>query len=267
MIPYVVKPATSERIPLIVSIPHTGTYMPDELRARLASDAMRALPMTDWHLHRLYEFLPELGVTFIHATWSRFVTDLNRPADGTPLYPGRFETGIVARQTFWGDEIWSEPPGEDEIETWKRDIHAPYHAKLRELLEETRERFGRAVLIDAHSVASRPNLLHGELEDDIYLGNRDETTCGSWLIDGVQAAMEEAGLRVVRNFPYKGGFITQHYGQLPDVESLQIEMAQRVYMDEDDPGAALSSERFEKAGQRLCAVFERICQAVRAETT
>src|SRR5690606_36342431 len=114
---------------------------------------------------------------------------------------------------------------------------------------------------------SRASLVHGELEDDVYLGNRDETTCGPWLIDSVQAAMEEAGLRVVRNTPYKGGYITDHYGRLPGVESLQIEMAQRVYMDEDDPGAALASERFRQAGRTLCAVFEKICAAVREKIT
>lgn len=262
---FVVRPATADRIPLVVSIPHTGTWLPDELRGRLASDAMRALPMTDWHLHPLYDFLPELGVTTIHATWSRFAADLNRPPDGAALYPGRFETGIVARETFWGDTIWSVPPDEAEILHWKETVHAPYHARLATLLEETRQRFGRAVLIDAHSVASRANRLHSELEDDIYLGNRDETTCGAWLVNGVQAAMESAGLRVVRNHPYKGGYITAHYGTLPGIESLQIEMAQRVYMDEDDPGAAVGSERFAKAKAMLVGVFEEIAEAVRRE--
>jgi len=260
--PFIIRPATADRIPLVVSIPHTGTYIPDDVRARLASDAMRALPMTDWHLHSLYDFLPELGVTTIHATWSRFVADLNRPPDGKALYPGRFETGIVAHETFWGDAIWDEAPGDEDVAQWRSQVHAPYHARLAELLDETRQRFGRAVLIDAHSVASRASRLHGELEDDIYLGNRDETTCGAWLIDSVQAAMEEAGLRVVRNHPYKGGYITTHYGGLENVESLQIEMVQRVYMDEDDPGTAVGSERFARAKEMLAGVFETVVAAV-----
>ena len=266
MEPFVVRPATVDAIPLIVSIPHTGTYLPDAIRARLASDAMRALPMTDWHLHQLYDFLPELGVTTVHATWSRFACDLNRPPDGGALYPGRFETGIVARETFWGDTIWHEPPTDEEVAEWKNAVHAPYHAKLRELLESTRERFGRAVLIDAHSVASRANRLHSELEDEIYLGNRDETTCGPWLINEVQAAMEEVGLRVVRNWPYKGGYITDHYGKMDSIESLQIEMVQRVYMDEDDPGAAVASGRFTCAKAMLENVFTAIAAAFRRET-
>ncbi|HEX6928623.1 MAG TPA: N-formylglutamate amidohydrolase [Gammaproteobacteria bacterium] len=265
MEPFVVRPATADRLPLVVSIPHTGTYMPDDLRARLASDAMRALPMTDWHLHSLYDFLPELGITVIHATWSRFVADLNRPPDGGALYPGRFETGIVARETFWGDTIWDAPPADEEVAEWKARVHAPYHAKLSALLDDTRQRFGRAVLIDAHSVASRANRLHGELEDDIYLGNRDESACGPWLIDSTQAAMIDAGLRVVRNFPYKGGYITAHYGGRENIEALQIEMAQRVYMDENEPGAAVGSERFERARTMLATVFEKIAATVRRE--
>lgn len=265
MEPFVVRPATADRIPLIVSIPHTGTYVPDSIRARLATDAMRALPMTDWHLHPLYDFLPELGVTTIHATWSRFIADLNRPPDGSALYPGRFETGIVAHETFWGDAIWSELPADEEVAQWKQTVHAPYHAKLAALIDETRRRFGRAVLIDAHSVASRANRLHSELEDDIYLGNRDETTCGPWLINSVQAAMEEAGLRVVRNFPYKGGYITSHYGQMDNVESLQIEMAQRVYMDENEPGMTIGSDRFARAKTVLCGVLEKVAAAVARE--
>lgn len=260
---FVVRPATADRVPLVVSIPHTGTFCPEDIRARLASDTMRALPMTDWHLHSLYDFLPELGVTTIHATWSRFVADLNRPPEGGALYPGRFETGIVARETFWGDTVWNQPPEDAEIEQWKQLVHAPYHAKLRSLLEETVARFGHAVLIDAHSVASRANRLHSELEDDIYLGNRDETTCGPWLVNEVQAAMEEAGLRVVRNWPYKGGYITAHYGTLPNVESLQIEMAQRVYMDEDNPATAVGSPRFNQAKALLENVFGKITAAVR----
>lgn len=266
MEPFVVRPATVDRIPLIVSIPHTGTYIPDAVRNRLASDAMRALPMTDWHLHKLYDFLPELGITTLHATWSRFVADLNRSPEGGALYPGRFETGIVARETFWGDTVWSEPPTADEVEQWKQQVHAPYHVRLQQLLDETRQRFGRAVLIDAHSVASRANRVHSELEDDIYLGNRDETTCGLRLINAVHGAMEAAGLRVVRNYPYKGGYITAHYGSQPDVESLQIEMAQRVYMDENDPGSAVASERFSRAKELLMEVFEDVARGLREDS-
>lgn len=262
MQPFVIRQATIDAIPLVVSIPHTGVYLPKELEDRLASDYMRSLPMTDWHLHHLYDFLPDLGVTTIHATWSRFVADLNRPPEPKALYPGRVETGLVAKETFWGDVIWSDYPDETEIARWRAEVHAPYHAALSSLLEQTREKFGFAILIDNHSVASRGNLLHDELQDDIYLGNRDDQTCGEWLISAVQQAMESQGLRVLRNTPYKGGYITDHYGRLPGIESLQIEMCQRVYMDESEPAGATESERFARARQLLQPVFVKVAETV-----
>lgn len=258
MKPYEIRLPNVDPIPLVCSIPHTGTYVPEDIPARFASDWIRSLPMTDWHLHHLYDFLPELGATTIYATWSRFLGDLNRPPEPRALYPGRFETGIVAQKTFWGDVVWNDPPSEAEIARWKSQVHAPYHAKLRELLDQTVEKFGVAVLLDLHSVASRASELHGELEFDIYLGNRDESTCHEWLTACVQQSMEEEGLKVVRNHPYKGGYITDNYGSSEDVEALQIEMCQRVYMDEDDPGAAVGSGRFSQARQMLERILEKV---------
>jgi N-formylglutamate amidohydrolase len=255
VIAYKVREPTAEPSRVVVSIPHTGTYVPDDISAGFASDSIRALPMTDWHLHHLYDFLPRLGVTTLYATWSRFVADLNRPPSDEPLYPGRFETGIVADKTFWGDTIYVEPPDAAEVERRKRLVHEPYHRKLTEILDAKRKRFGRAVLIDAHSVASRASLLHGELEREIYLGNRDGETCGDWLIDHVAERFRDAGLAVSRNDPYKGGYTTDHYGRMDGVESLQIEMCQRVYMDESDPSAALADPKFEKTRGLLRDLF------------
>ena len=79
--PYEIREPSAPEIPLLVSIPHTGTRVPDAIAADFASDYIRSLPMTDWHLHHLYDFLPALGVTTIYATYSRFVADLNRPPD------------------------------------------------------------------------------------------------------------------------------------------------------------------------------------------
>jgi N-formylglutamate deformylase len=256
--PFLVRQPTAPMVPLVVSIPHTGTHLPPDLRARLADDAMRALPMTDWHLHDLYAFLPALGVTTLHATWSRFFVDLNRAPDDRPLYPGRFETGLVARETFQGETIWREPPSRDEVEQHRRRVHAPYHAELLRLLDATKARFGRVWLIDAHSVASKASRLHPELVEHVFLGDRDGQTCPERFVATVERGFIAQGLSVVRNRPYKGGYITDHYGRLAGVAALQIEMAQRVYMDEADPANAHAHPRFTKALGQLRAVFEQL---------
>ena len=228
--------------------------------ATLAGPAMAALPMTDWHLHELYDFLPGLGITTIHAVYSRFVVDLNRGPKSAPLYPGRFETGLVPLETFHGEAVFREPPDPGEIERRRQLYHAPYHAELLRRLMDLRRRFGHAVLIDAHSVASAANRLHDALTDDIYLGDRDGLSCGDWLRDALAEGFGRQGLSVAINHPYKGGFITDHYGRLEDVEAIQIEMCQRVYMDEGQPSDALAHPRFETTRRLLRDVFAGLLQ-------
>ena len=257
---------TAAEIPLVVSIPHTGIYLPEAIAADFTSDYIRSLPMTDWHLHHLYDFLPALGVTTLFATYSRFVADLNRPPDDKPLYPGRFETGIVALKTFWGDDIYRTPPAPEEVARRRELVHAPYHARLLELLQNRIARFGSVVLIDAHSVASRANLLHGALTDDIYLGDRDGSSNPGWLTDTAEQDFRAAGFKVVRNKPYKGGYITDHYGRMSGVAALQVEMRWGLYMDEQHPEHALADVRFAGFKQTLRRVFASLADETSKRT-
>jgi N-formylglutamate deformylase len=262
--PFGLRPPAAEPVPLVVSIPHTGTWLPPEVRAGLASSAMLAQPMTDWHLHLLYDFLPALGATTLYATVSRFAIDLNRPPQPRPLYPGRFETGLVPLETFQGEPVYRRPPAPDDIERRRRAWHAPYHERLQQLLDEARAQFGRVVLIDAHSVASAPSKLHGALEQQIYLGDRDGASCGGWLRELLWQGFEAEGLTVALNDPYKGGYITDHYGRQDAVEAIQIEMAQRVYMDEADPAGAPEHPRFAATRLLLRRVLGRLVDVLQA---
>lgn len=261
-------PSRSEEIPLLVTIPHTGVHVPPDIAAHFASPEMGTGTMADWHLHELYAFLPQLGIDVIYATHHRFVVDLNRPPDAAPLYPGRFETGLVPTQTFQGETIWRTEPDAAEVARRLRQFHRPYHQAVEHRLREKVEQFGRCYLIDAHSVESRANRLHGALEHDIYLGDRDGKTCDPWFTQFVRELFEKQGLRVSVNHPYKGGYTTAHYatangGPVEDVQTLQIEMCQRLYMKEGEPQGAPGTELFTSFGGKLRGVFEQIADAIR----
>lgn len=253
-----IRDASTKEVPVVVSIPHTGIYVPETIRADFASSYIRSLPMTDWYLHHLYDFLPAMGITTIYGTYSRFVADINRPPDDKPLYPGRYETGFVALKTFWGEDIYSRPPSPEEIKQRRDLVHAPYHARLLELLQSRITRFGGVVLIDAHSVASKANLLHGALTDDIYLGDRDGRSNSGWLTAAMEKSFQHAGLKVRRNNPYKGGYITEHYGALPRVAALQVEMRWSLYLDEQYPDRTPTHARFNAFKNVLSDVFTRL---------
>ena len=73
---------------LIIDVPHAGTHLPEALRARMTAAAL-AVPDTDWHVEKLYDFARGRERTLVGATHSRYVVDLNRDPSGAALYPAR----------------------------------------------------------------------------------------------------------------------------------------------------------------------------------
>src|ERR687895_2832465 len=106
----------SGRTPLLVSMPHTGTHVPEWLAPPLTR-AAKPLPDTDWHLEPLYDFLDELGASVLVATHSRYVVDLNRPPDNANLYPGQDTTPLVPIDTFHREALYrpGAEPKQSEI--------------------------------------------------------------------------------------------------------------------------------------------------------
>ena len=226
--------------PLLLSIPHAGTELDDELAQRLTPEA-RALPDTDWHLPLLYDFAASLGATILTARRSRYVIDLNRPPDDASLYPGRATTGLVPMETFAGAAIYRDgaAPAPAEIAARRERDWRPYHEALAAELARLRQRFGTVVLWDAHSIASRvPRLFEGRLPD-LNLGTADGTSCDGALRAALMArlAAQQAWSFVVDG-RFKGGYITRHYGQpRAGVHAVQLEMCCSTYMEEEAPFA------------------------------
>lgn len=223
------------RTPLLVSMPHTGTYVPEIILARL-TDAARQLPDTDWHLERLYDFLDELGVSVLVATHSRYVVDLNRPPDNASLYPGQDTTGVVPVDTFHREPLYQsgQEPTQAEVEGRIVKYWQPYHARLEHELARLKDHHGYALLWDAHSIFSEvPRFFKGRLPD-LNLGTADGRSCAPGI--GEALLGEIKGYSAVLNGRFKGGYITRHYGApAKSVHAVQLEMAEAIYMEESPP--------------------------------
>jgi N-formylglutamate amidohydrolase len=218
-------------LPLLVSVPHDGTQLPGEISA-LMSAAGRSLPDTDWHVARLYTFVKDLGASMIVANYSRYVVDLNRPADDSALYEGQLVTGLCPTQTFDGEAIYAGKIAMDvdnRIQTYWR----PYHDKISEVIAGFRESHGYALLWDAHSISSRvPALFDGELRV-LNLGTWDGRSCDQSLANALMRVARESRYDAVLNARFKGGYITRHYGDPEaNVQAVQLEIAQRAYLNE-----------------------------------
>jgi len=224
--------------PLVVSMPHAGALTPEEVAGRM-TDAGRAAADTDWHVNRLYEFLSELEVPHIRSIYSRYVCDLNRPPDGSPLYEGEGASELCPTHTFAGEAIYQDgcAPGEDEIRSRWRDYWQPYHLALANLMLQAKDRYGVVVLLEAHTIRSQiPRLFEGTLPD-FNIGTRAGSSCAPELRDTVAEVVEAAeGYSHTVDGRFQGGFITRSYGR-PDegTHALQVELAQRTYMQESPP--------------------------------
>ncbi|MHB1056755.1 MAG: N-formylglutamate deformylase [Rhodanobacter sp.] len=225
------------RVPLLISLPHDGSFIPDDIAARMRPAARRS-PDTDWHVGRLYEPLAQaIGASVLKPKASRYVVDLNRPADGHALYPGQRETGLVPAIGFDGEPLYLEggEPGAAEVQQRINDYWQPYHQAIAQELARLCAEHGRAVLWDGHSIRGRvPMLFEGRLPD-FNLGTAGGASCDAALQASLQSCLEsQSRFSFAVNGRFKGGYITRHYGdRAAGVQAVQLELAQLNYMDEE----------------------------------
>lgn len=222
--------------PLLVSLPHNGTALPDDIAARLTPEARR-VPDTDWHVAELYAFARELGASILVPAFSRYVVDLNRPDDDVSLYPGQNTTGLCPIVRFSGDPVYlpGQQPTAEEIAARVDTYWRPYHQALQQELARLRDAHGRVVLWEGHSIRSVvPFLFDGRLPD-FNLGTAAGTSCSPALQQALEAELaSQQAYSFVVNGRFRGGYITRHYADVANgIQTVQLELAQLTYMDED----------------------------------
>ena len=259
--PFVLIEPKTKPVPFILSIPHCGTEFPSELRSDYKPELSKAPDDTDWHLDRLYDFAPELGVTMIYARYSRWVIDLNRVPDGKPLYSdGRVITELCPTIDFLGNPIYADKgfePDDTEKERRLAAYYRPYHAKIDETLAALRLEFGTAIFWDGHSIRRNVPSISTEPFPDLILGNNDGKTASEAVIRTALDALGAGPFAVSHNHPFKGGYLTRSKGDPENgIHALQLEMSKDLYMD------AAETEYDEKKASvlksHLRSVFERL---------
>ncbi len=224
--------------PLLVSVPHVGTFIPDELRDLFVPRALDAED-TDWLLDEVYAFARDLGASLLVPSHSRYVIDLNRPPGNAPMYPGVNNTELCPTHFFTGDPLYRDgcEPDEAQIEARIATYWRPYHDALAGELARIKAEHGHAVLWDGHSIKTKlPWLFDGALPA-LNLGTADGQACAPALRDRLQSVLAaQNDFSQVVDGRFKGGHITRQYGR-PDhaVHAVQMEMCWDTYMAEQAP--------------------------------
>jgi N-formylglutamate deformylase len=224
--------------PILISVPHAGTEVPGEILEAFLPERLQDLCDTDWHIHDLYDFARDLGIGLVRTRLSRWVIDMNRDPSGKSLYnDGRTITELVPTKTFTGLPLYREGMLPDQVEVDRRRTRYfdPYHQMLSVKLDALRSKFGRVLLLDAHSIIHFVPTIRRDPFPDLILGSNDEKSADADLIEAAVEILSHngQGFSFSHNQPFKGGYITRSVGRSrPGFSALQLEMVQKNYMDE-----------------------------------
>lgn len=250
-----------QRAPCVISSPHSGSYYPPDLMQETRLDLLTLRQSEDFRVDSLCAAAPQIGLPLIAATYARAYVDCNRDAweldpemfcDSLPAYVNTSSPGVltgfgtIPRQVTPTDAIYSQRLAFEEARRRVETVHRPYHEALQHALERTKRLFGRAFLIDVHSMPSLP-LQQRQPSPDFVLGDQHGQTAPPELVDEIEGFLIDLGFTVARNTPYAGGYITQHYSRKSEgLYSLQIEIDRALYMNQkklrEGPGFAATRQ-------------------------
>jgi N-formylglutamate deformylase len=236
---YHIQVPASGRLPILLSVPHCGTSFPEEIKEEFSQELIKAPDDTDWFVARLYSFSSSVGITMISAEISRWVIDLNRHPESKPLYfDGRIITDLCPVTAFSGEPLYKDARKKldtKEVKRRKELYFNPYHEKLIELLAQLKLEFGKVLLWDCHSIRQHVPTIQEDKFPDLILGSADGNSAGKNLIELAMETLSSGGYTIQHNHPFKGGYITRHYGN-PErhQHALQLEMTKINYMDDSE---------------------------------
>jgi N-formylglutamate amidohydrolase len=278
-LPDVIPEAKSEpQRAFLFSLPHSGRLYPDDFLVASRFDATAIRATEDAFVDDLLGF-DSLPVTALKANYARAFIDVNRDAReldprliNGPLPRGSLSSspqvkngyGVVPRCLHEGAEIYRQSLSLMSVLERIDVFHKPYHACLLGLIVRLKAQYGRVVVLDWHSMPSfGPSFgpSSGPQEEahnraDIVLGDLYGISCTPDLRRDIKSAFEAVGLKVAINAPFAGGYTTKTYGQPhKGVETLQIEINRKLYMDE---AGIIPNRHYGRLKEQLQSFLQRI---------
>ncbi len=238
----------SQTIPFVYSSPHSCRIYPPEFIAQSRLQGVAIRRSEDHYVDELFSAASALGAPLLIANFPRAYIDVNRePYELDPrMFDGALPSyaninsvrvagglGTIPRIVAENMEIYaSRVPVADALQRIET-IYKPYHAALRRLMARTHLEFGFGVLVDCHSMPGNVRVAGSHARPDFIIGDRYGTSASADLSHAAMDILDGLGFHAVRNKPYAGGFITEHYGRPSrGLHALQVEVNRALYVDE-----------------------------------
>lgn len=249
-------------LPMLIAAPHGGRDYPPGLTERMRDPQFSMPRLEDRLVDRLADAIArQTGAGLLVAHAPRAMVDLNRAPDDIDWSmvaegadPGarhslanrraRSGLGLVPRRLPGHGEIWRDRLSRTELEARIATIHQPYHAALASMLEDLRDRWGAALLIDLHSMPPLRATQAGEPAREFVIGDRFGASCDRFLVTAALEYLESRGRPAAHNRPYAGGFVLDRHGApRRGIHALQLEICRASYLDANlaEPGERMDA--------------------------
>jgi N-formylglutamate amidohydrolase len=267
------NPKTSPS-PLIFDSPHSGRNYPSDFMFSCPEAALRQAE--DSYVDDLFSQAENNGAILIAAQFPRSYIDVNRAIDDidpqllSSTWPGpvkqsekgRVGMGLVRRICKPGLPVYSRKLSVRDVQHRIETCYLPYHAELKSAIEQLSAKFGAVWHLNCHSMPSGAG--RGPQEwgrADFVLGDRDGTTCDPEFTAVVNRILTGMDYSVRVNDPYKGVEIVRRYGNpARGVNSLQIEINRRLYLDEETMKPNRNYKRLKRDITSLISALRLYCE-------
>jgi formiminoglutamase len=221
------------RFPVLLSIPHGGIEVPEEIRDRVTISPKDQFEDSDAFTQEIYGLENEV-LAQVQSQMARVYVDMNRAEDDRPP---QNPDGVVKTQTCHGKTVYF--PDKELDDSWTQRIldsyYFPYHQSITTALTEHTD---LQLALDCHSMEKVAPVISpdpGEPRPLICLGNNHGQSCPPEMTNQLAECFREGfGLEendVEINKPFAGGYITRKYGEGP-LPWVQIEMNRSLYLSE-----------------------------------
>jgi len=259
-------------LPILIAVPHGGRTYPTQALEQMRDPAHCTLRLEDRLVDLLgIEIAKRTGTGLLVAEAPRALLDLNRDREDVdwemvsdPRTGGvrhsqhnrraRSGLGLVPRKLSGFGEIWKSRLTQAELDLRIDQIHRPYHRFLAYELEQIRNRWGAALLVDLHSMPPLRATPGQERAPAIVLGDRFGASCDGRLITRAFRYLEDKGCLSAHNRPYSGGYVLdRHASPMRGLHAIQIEVCRATYLDQS----------LSRAGNGLIPMAEMLAGLVR----
>lgn len=260
--PFIISRPAQQTSPFVFCSPHSGRIYPSAFLETSQLDPQTLRKSEDCFVDELFANVADYGAPLLMARFPRAYLDVNREPfeldpelfdEPLPAYANSQSMrvigglGTVARIVSDTEEIYEgRIPLAPALERIER-LYVPFHAALKQLIDETRDQFGYAVLVDCHSMPSSSINYPAAARPEFVIGDRFGTSCDTRVPRLLRDILTRNGHQAQLNRPYAGGFITEYYGQPKhNIHAVQIEINRGLYLNETTLKRARSFEGFRR---------------------